>query len=77
MGDKVTEQILANLALEAHAHGVALPGGKFTTIQKTLQAQWNTSIAAACGSHSPLSELIGSKNTHSRHKVSDHAGLEL
>lgn len=55
MGDKVTEQILANLALEAHAHGVALPGGKFTTIQKTLQAQWNTSIAAACGSQLPLS----------------------
>lgn len=59
MGDKVTEQILANLALEAHAHGVALPGGKFTTIQKTLQAQWNTSIAAACGSHLPLSIHMG------------------
>lgn len=54
MGNEVTETILATLALEAHAHGVSLPAGKFTTTSKTVNAQWKKYIAAACGKNSPL-----------------------
>lgn len=77
MGDKVTEQILANLALEAHAHGVALPGGKFTTTKNTLQAQWKTYIAAACGPQLPVSMDLAFSVSPAAIKVQLSPGMNI
>jgi PRTRC genetic system protein F len=54
LGGTLYDQTLAVFALEAHALGVSLPGGKFTTTTNTIAAQWKKYIEAVVGRKSPL-----------------------
>lgn len=50
-GDTVIDCNLASFALEAHALGVLLPAGKFTTTTASVKAQWEKYIASVCPGH--------------------------
>lgn len=52
--DALTPRNMAAFALEAHAQGVALPGGSFTDLKHTLTTQLQKHINASCGPRDPL-----------------------
>jgi PRTRC genetic system protein F len=53
-GDLAADAIIARLALEAHAAGVCIPEGEFTTPEDTLKKQWTNYVNSAVGEHSSL-----------------------
>ena len=54
MGGGINDMTLAMFSLEAHRHGVGLPGGTFRTVEKTLVAQWDKFIKSLTLSNDPL-----------------------
>lgn len=51
----VAEKAYAGFALQAHADGVCLPGGRFTTISEAIKKQWHGWIQDSLKDHvSPL-----------------------
>lgn len=57
---------LAAFALAAHAHGVPLPSGKFTSPKDTILKQWKRYSNTLCGADDPLAMTMGVEATEDR-----------